>query len=261
MIILLYGPDEYRRLQKRNGIIAEFKKKHTNVALSRFDLSNEEEFASFAEFVSSQSLFDPKKLVILDNVFLSEEKSLQDVLKKAAKNKDITVLVSEKNKTNEDLTFLGRKSANIKMQDFPYLTGAKWEAFVSEFARENSAALQPSALNFLAEVYQNDTWGLVTEIQKIALLGKKNIELNDLEKLGLEVSPDFFGLLGGLKNQELNKRMVALEKLFLLNAPMPRIFNTIAYQLPDKLERLAKYDILVKSGKLDYEEVLVDLVI
>ncbi len=261
MIILLYGPDEYRRLQKKNWIIADFKKKHTSVALSRFDLSKEEESASFAEFVGSQSLFDPKKLAILDNLFLSEEKGLSDVLKKAAKNPDITVLVSEKNKTNEDLTFLGRKSVNIKTQEFAYLTGAKWEAFVSELAKENGAALQPSALKFLAEVYQNDTWGLVTEIQKVALLLKKNIELKDLEKLGLEVSPDFFGLLGGLKNQELDKRLVALEKLFLLNEPMPKIFNMIAYQIPDKLPQLAKYDILVKSGKLDYEEVLVDLVI
>ena len=261
MIILLYGPDEYRRLQKKNEVIAEFKKKHTSVALSRFDLSKEEEFASFTEFVGSQSLFDPKKLAILDNVFLSEEKELQNILKKAAKNPNVTVLVSEKNKSSENLTFLGRELANIKTQPFPYLTGAKWEVFVSELAKENGAALQPAALKFLAEVYQNDTWGLVTEIQKIALLLKKNIELKDLEKLGLEVSPDFFGLLGGLKNQELDKRLVSLEKLFLLNAPMFKVFNMIAYQLPDKLGQMAKYDVLVKSGKLDYEEVLVDLVI
>lgn len=265
MIILLYGPDEYRRLQKKNELTAEFRKKHAGVAVGRFDLAEKDEFMRFAEFVGGQSLFDPKKLAILENIFSaeggSEEKGLEDVLKKAAKNPDITVLISEKNKTNENLTFLGRKSVNVKTQEFAYLTGAKWEAFVSEFAKENGAALQPAALKFLAEVYQNDTWGLVTEIQKIALMLKKNIDLKDLEKLGLEVSPDFFGLLGGLKNQELNKRLVSLEKLFLLNAPMFKVFNMIAYQIPDKLNQMAKYDILVKSGKLDYEEVLVDLVV
>ncbi|MDO8664700.1 MAG: hypothetical protein Q7K44_04120 [Candidatus Liptonbacteria bacterium] len=261
MIILLYGPDEYRRLQKKNEIIAEFKKKRSGLGIGFFDLGEKDSFSAFQDFIKNRSMFETQKLAVLSNVFECPEKALSEELKWAAKQTEVTILVSEKNKTNENLAFLGRKSANIKTQDFPYLTGAKWEAVVSELAKENGAALQPEALKFLAEVYQNDTWGLVTEIQKVALLLKKNIELKDLEKLGLEVSPDFFGLLGGLKNQELNKRLVSLEKLFLLNAPMFKVFNMIAYQIPDKLPQLAKYDILVKSGKLDYEEALVDLII
>src|SRR3989344_1554227 len=265
MIILLHGPDEYLRLQKKNELITEFRKKHDGVAVGRFDLAEKDEFARFVEFVGSQSLFDPKKLAILDNIFSAEggaeEKDSQNVFKESAKNPNITILVSEKNKSSEKLTFLARKSVNIKLQKFDYLEGAEWIKFISELAKENEATLQPEALKFLAEVYQNDTWGLRTELQKIALLPKKNIELKDLEKLGLEVSPDFYGLLGGLKNQELDKRLASLEKLFLLNAPMFKVFNMIAYQIPDKLGQMAKYDILVKSGKLDYEEVLVDFVI
>jgi len=261
MIILLYGPDEYRRLQKKNEIIAEFKKKRSGLGVGFFDLSEKESFSGFRDFIKNRSMFETQKLAVLSNVFECSEKALTEELKWAAKQTKVTILVSEKNKTSGNLTFLGGKSVNIKTQPFPHLAGVKWEEFVSELAKENGAALQPSALKFLAEVYQNDTWGLVTEIQKIALLLKKNIELKDLEKLGLEVSPDFFGLLGGLKNQELDKRLVALEKLFLLNEPMPKIFNMIAYQIPEKLGQLARYDVLVKSGKLDYEEVLVDLVI
>ena len=282
MIILLYGPDEYRRLQKKNEIIAEFRKKRSGLGIGFFDLGEKESFSGFQDFIKNRSMFETQKLAVLSNVFSAQggsasggefsEKTLSEELKWATKQAEVTILVSEKNKTSENLNFLGRKSVHphtkrvgmgtgIKTQEFAYLTGAKWEAFVSEFAKENGAALQPAALKFLAEVYQNDTWGLVTEIQKIAMLLRKNIELKDLEKLGLEVSPNFFGLLGGLKSYELDKRLAALEKLFLLNEPMPKIFNMIAYQIPDKLPQLAKYDILVKSGKLDYEEVLVDLVI
>jgi len=271
MIILLYGPDEYRRLQKKNEIIAEFRKKRSGLGIGFFDLGEKESFSGFQDFIKNRSMFETQKLAVLSNVFSAQggsasggefsEKTLSEELKWTTKQAEVTILVSEKNKTSENLNFLGRKLASIKTQEFPYLTGAKWEAFVSEFAKENGAALQPAALKFLAEVYQNDTWGLVTEIQKIAMLLRKNIELKDLEKLGLEVSPNFFGLLGGLKSYELDKRLAALEKLFLLNEPMPKIFNMIAYQIPDKLPQLAKYDILVKSGKLDYEEVLVDLVI
>ena len=232
-------------------------------------MAEKEEVAHFAEFVGSQSLFDPKKLAVLENVFESGEKELSNTLKESAKNLNITVLISEKNKSAEGLTFLAGKSANIKGQDFPYLTGAKWEKFIYDMAKENGMTLQASAVKFLAEAYQNDTWSLVTEIRKIAMLRspelaegpKKSIGLKDLEALDIEINPDYFGLLGGLKNYELDKRLASLEKLFSLNEPMPKIFNMLAYQLPDKLVQLAKYDILVKSGKLDYEEVLVDLVI
>ncbi len=261
MIIFLHGPDEYRRLKKKNEIIAEFRKKHEGVAVSRFDLADKEEFPKFAEFIGSQSMFDPKKLAVIENVFESEEKELSARLKEAAKNPNVTILVSEKNKSAEGLTFLAGKSANIKRQDFPNLAGAKWEAFISELARENGVEIQPSAVKFLAQVYQNDTWSLATEIGKIAGLPKKSIGLKDLEALDIEVSPDYFGLLGGLKNYEMAVRLASLEKLFLLNEAMPKIFNMIAYQIPNKLPQLAKYDVLVKSGKLEYEEALVDLVI
>jgi DNA polymerase III delta subunit len=266
MIIFLHGPDEYRRLQKKKWIIEEFRKKHAGLAVGRFDLMEKEEFGRFAEFIGSQSMFDPKKLAILDNVFEDvggeiNKKELTATLKTAAKNPNTTVLVSEKNKSSEGLTFLAGKSANIEHQDFPYLTGPKWEAFVSELAKENGINLQLAAVKFLTEAYQNDTWSLATEIGKIAGLPKKNIGLKDLETLDIEINPDYFSLLKNLKNYELGARLASLEKLFLMNEAMPKIFNMIAYQLPDKLDRLAKYDVLVKSGKLEYEEVLVDLVI
>jgi len=261
MIIFLHGPDEYRRLQKKNWIIADFREKHDGVAVGRFDLAEKEEFPKFAEFIGSQSMFDPKKLAVLDNVFESPDKELSAVLKTAAKNPNTTVLVSEKNKSSEGLTFLAGKSVNIKGQDFPYLTGAKWEAFISELAKENSIALQAEAVKFLAEAYQNDTWSLVTEIGKISGLPKRSVGMKELETLDIEINPDYFGLLKNLRNYELGVRLASLEKLFLMNEAMPKIFNMIAYQIPDKLPQLAKYDVLVKSGKLEYEEVLVDLII
>lgn len=266
MIIFLHGPDEYRRLQKKKEIIAEFRKKHEGIAVSRFDLADKEEFPKFAEFIGSQSLFDPKKLAVLENVFEviggeAVKKELSARLKEAAKNPNTTVLVSEKNKSSEGLTFLAGKSANIKGQDFTYLTGAKWESFISELAKENGITLQPAAVKFLAEAYQNDTWSLVTEIGKISAIPKKSIGMKELETLDIEINPDYFGLLKNLKNSEMGARLASLEKLFLMNEAMPKVFNMIAYQIPDKMPQLAKYDVLVKSGKLEYEEVLVDLII
>ncbi|MBI4085224.1 MAG: hypothetical protein HY432_01820 [Candidatus Liptonbacteria bacterium] len=269
MIIFLYGPDEYRRLQKKNEIIAEFRKKHAGMGLDYFDAAGKDSFARFREFAANQSLFDPKKLAVLENVFESSEKELTAVLKDAAKDKNLSVLISEKNKSSENISFLSRKSTSIKSQKFEYLGGAEWAKFINDLAKENGLSIEPLAIKFLSAAYQNDTWRLVTEVQKLATLRspelvegpKKNIGTKDLEALGLEIGEDFFGVLRNLKNYGLEGRMASLEKLFSMNEPMPKIFNVLAYQLPDKLPQLAKYDILVKSGKLDYEEVLVDLVI
>jgi len=43
--------------------------------------------------------------------------------------------------------------------------------------------------------------------------------------------------------------------------PAAKIFNILAAQAGEKIPRMADYDIAVKSGKLDYEEVLLDLAI
>lgn len=270
MIIFLHGPDEYRRLQKKKEIVAEFKKKHTSGSVDWFDTAEKDEIIRLRDFSRGQSLFDAKKLAVLENAFSSADgKELSAVIKEAAKSADTAVLVSEKNKTNEDMPFLSRKSAGIQSQDFAWLAGAKWEAFISTLAKENGVALQLPALKFLADVYQNDTWGLATELEKIAALTNpstgsergKTIGLDDLRKLDLEISQDFFELLQNLKNYALENRLASLEKLFSANEPLPKIFNMIAYQIPDKLPQLAKYDVLVKSGKLDYEEALLDLIV
>jgi hypothetical protein len=110
-------------------------------------------------------------------------------------------------------------------------------------------------------VYEDDTWRLVTEIQKLSFLGKPVIEIKDLEDLGLEQIPDFWSLILGFKSRNLNQRLWALERIFGQNEPAGKIFNLLAYQLPEKINNFAEYDLMVKSGKLEYEEALVDLVV
>ena len=60
---------------------------------------------------------------------------------------------------------------------------------------------------------------------------------------------------------DLRGRLTALERMFAENEPPAKVFNIIAYQLPGRLEEMAAYDLAVKSGKMDYEEALLDLVL
>jgi len=67
MIILLYGEDTFRLRQKLIEVIEEYKAKHkTGLNLARFR-ENNFDFDKIKEKIESVSMFDEKKLIILEN--------------------------------------------------------------------------------------------------------------------------------------------------------------------------------------------------
>jgi hypothetical protein len=128
----------------------------------------------------------------------------------------------------------------------------------------------------LATIYAGNSWALVTELEKLSALkaggaeahtagrtgsGAATIEKKDLDALDLEAAPDYWALLNGMKSFDVRTRLYALEKLFAINDPPPKIFNILAGQAGPKTPRMAEYDLAIKSGKLEYEEALLDLIL
>ncbi len=265
MIIFLYGPDDYRREAKKREILAEFEKKRSGFGVGRFDLESDGELERLGGFLASQSLFQSAKMAVLDSAFESEPKELKRILQEVLEHKNITVLLSEKDKPVKALDFLRKEP--ILAQEFEFLEGQEWEGFILREVKRSGVKVTPTALKFLASVYQKNTWSLVTELEKIRHLGSPltssgssvEIDTRDLEELGVEQAPVFWSLIMGFKSRSLPDRLRALEKVLGSKESSAKIFNILAYQLPDKLQDLARYDLMVKSGKLEYDEVLVDL--
>lgn len=258
MIIFLFGPDDYRRLRKKQGIIAEFKKKRSELGLGVFDLTEKNELEGLESFLKSQSMFESSKLAVIDNAFEADEKKLAALLKPFADVKGIQLLISEKTKPVKALAFLVAPPS--LSEKFEHLAGADLVAFAKTEAKRMDVTLAPSAAQFLASVYAGNPWGLVTELQKLSGL-KSTIEKSDLDALDLEAAPNYWGLFMGLKSADGRTRLAALETLFALNDPAPKIFNMLASQAGEKTPRMAEYDLAIKSGKLDYPEALLDLVL
>ncbi len=272
MIIFLNGPDDYRRREKATSIVAEFRTQHGAPGLDSFDLEEKEEFSRFRDFTKNQSLFEPNKLAVLKNVFSaaggeSVIRELAAELKLAVKQTNLTVLISEREKPNKGFDFLLKKSTKLLVQKFDYLKGSQWETFVADQAEKQGMKLSKHDIGFLAKVYESDTWRLVTELRKISCLasflkGPAGAAAGkEIKNLDFEIIPDLWELLKKLKSYGLDNRLAALEKLFSLHEPLPKIFNMLIYQWPEKLVQFAAYDVLVKSGKLEYEEALVGLVL
>lgn len=287
MIILLYGPDDYRRERKKIEIITEFEKKHSSLGVRILNAAEKESAADLEFFLRNQSIFDSKKIVVIENLFPlrgaggaddeddgvasvvpsdSEEssqsnvgkKTITDILKEYSVAPSVTILISEKKKPAKSFAFLLKKSELI--QEFEGLAGPGWDAFVKSEAKKNGITLSVSSAKFLGEVYQGNSWALATELQKLSGF-KKEIDLDDLNEFDLDVAPNYWALVNGAKSYDLRSRLSALEKLFSMNDPAPKIFNILSASWREKTPQFAAYDKAIKSGKLEYEEALVDLVI
>jgi len=267
MIIFLYGPDDYRREEKKREIIAEFEKKHSGIGHRHFDLLEEDGEEAFREFIKNQSIFESAKLAVLEGLFEKGSKAFAGELKDLAKQKAITILISEKGKPPKDFSFLTpgaktKKNEDIMSQCFDDLEGTELRKFIKIEAMERGAGLTEEAVKFLADAYRKDTWRLMTELEKLSLMVGKTIDKKDLEKMDIDLPlEDFWGTIRGLKSYKIGERLSTLERLFFLSEPAAKIFNLLVYQWPEKLQTFAAYDLAVKSGKCDYEEVLLDAVL
>lgn len=264
MIIFLYGPDDYRRQLKKQSLVGEFAKKHSTTGLEFFDLENGSVDEDLLAFLANQSIFESSKLAVIENAFEVPAAKLAKFLKPFLDIKNVTLLITDKDKPVKALAFLLEKP--VIAQKFEALSGAEWISFIKGEAKRLGARLTDGAVQFLAAVYQGNAWGIVTELQKLADFGDADkagapIDKKDLNVFDLEVAPNYWGLMNGLKSYDLKNRLYAFESMLALGDPAAKIFNILASQWQEKIPHMAEYDLAVKSGKVDYEEALVDLLI
>jgi DNA polymerase III delta subunit len=272
MILVYYGPDDYRREQKIRGVAAEFLVRHPQGALRRFSADSAEDVELFREFSRVQSMFEPVKMALLERAGKSDDagrgettsnvvKILAGELRALAGRKEFTIIFSQKTKPAGPLAFLAKTTEHIRAESFENLQGAARESFIRREAKARNVSLADDALALLAEIYANDSWGLVTELDKLAGAMRPRITARDLEAMDLRTTPNFWNIMNAFRDRSPATRLAALEELFAEREPAQKIFHLVAYQWPERLDALAAYDRAVKSGKLDYEEVLADLAI
>lgn len=266
MIIFLYGSDSYRRQKKLNKIIEEYRNKYSGISCDYFDLENPDEFLRLKEFSSQMLMFSSNKLAVLRNVWEADTPKMKEFIKKYLDSKDFTVLISEEKAAPAELKPLLKKS--FSSEEFKELKEEEWHVFIQKEILRRKLALAPRAINFLAENFEGDGWGLVNELDKLSLFSQNSpIDLEDFKKIGGYVyqSPNIFDFINAVTGDwPVFQKIPILEKLFIGQEEPVKIFNIMASlkRLPGELLRkLAEYDVKVKSGKLDYEEVLLDLAI
>lgn len=256
MLITLYGPDDYRREEKKRSLIAEFKKRHPASQINFFSAEEKEAAGKLEDFVSGGSLFDAAKLAVVENAGEGDEKTWAKMLKSISAVPNITIILTFIRKPVAAFAFLLRKPALA--ETFAYLEGAAWERFIAAEAKILSIALSPDALAFLAEVYVHDTWRLITELKKIVSTGTKIVDKKTLIALCIEIAPDAWATLNALRASSLGTRLKALESLFALHEPPAKLFNILSALEKKRASFWAAADASIKAGRIEYEEALLE---
>ncbi len=294
MVIYLYGADSYRRQKKTKELVADYNKKYPISDLGHFNFSVQDEdkkreFIKLQEFFSTPSLFVNKKLGILENAFFkisaysaAQRKELKAFFKAQIPLQDSVLIISEENKPPTGFDFLINEKAlstELKFQEFKRLEYDQLKYFIKKEAGKYELNLSCQAINLLAESFNSDSWGLVNEIKKLSLIRADIIDIDKIKEVSDYVRPlvdgknifysiisiinsqpfslngqDYRALIGKIKN---------LEILFLQQEESAKIFNILASQAQSlKLaQKIADYDSLIKFGRLNYEEALLDLII
>lgn len=271
MIIFLYGPDSYRRRKKLNEIVSQYKKKHLDLNIGKFDFTEnngDDEFLKLQEFSLANSLFESEKLAVIEDIFewVSKEnqKKVVEFLKSNFEDKKTTFIILSGKEPIKAFDFLLEKPSLF--QEFENFESDKLKFFIKKESEEREIKFEPRAISFLADVFIGDSWGLINELDKFSLLNKKSFSVDDLKNFIDYYKPisssDFFTKIKNFSfSRSLAQKMENLE-ILLENEDPAKIFNFLASfssNQPALIQKFADYDVAVKSGKMDYEEVLLDL--
>ena len=258
MIVFLYGPDSYRRLARKSFYRAQFEKKYGKAA-RELDLAEDGALAQLEEAGRSSGLFGAKELFLLGNAYEVDAKSLALALSLFAHSKDKSLLLSEEKKPVKALGMLLKKPVVSEEIEFP--AGAALTVFIKKEAEAKDVALDAGAVSLLAAVYGKDAWGLATELLKIASL-RKPVTRVMLSDLGLEAPEgNYWALVNGIRSERGAVRLATLGRLLSMGEPAAKIFNIICPMWGARIRQFARYDEMIKTGKLEYEEALSDAVL
>lgn len=259
MVITLYGSDSYRRQKKLHEIISRYKEKRLSLDFEEVDAEEEDALERALEFWSTPSLFQDTKLLVVKQPFAAAGGSdFKKFVKNAAYKKDATLVLSDTtDRIRQEFSFL-KEEPNL-VQEFPQLEGAAFTAFIREEIRVRGFLIERDALEYLSRVFHGDSWGVVEELSKLSLLEIFPLTLALLKQSGVREESDFFSCISGWFRKRLAERLYSLEELFNYKTEPAQIFNVLAYQDRGELRRFADFDVEVKSGRLEYEEVLIEL--
>jgi len=262
MIIFLYGADMYRREVKVKELLAVNREKNKDADIKVFDLyENKEVWKEAREFLSQPSMFSDKKTVVIYGSGEMDIKEWRELLKKEIHTTDHVLIISDEKIPKKNFLFL--LDPDVKTSEYEELDGKKLEVFLKREAERLSVSLDNESWKLFVshiESFPLRSAAGVRELEKCALFSKnKIINVDGLcSVIQTSGTKDVYVIARSLASEKKReKRIALLEDAFINKIDPAHLFNTLVYVVSGKdIERLAEYDVKIKSGNAEYEEVL-----
>jgi DNA polymerase-3 subunit delta len=247
MIILLYGEDTFRSRQKLNEVIKEYQTKHqSGLNLVRFK-EGELDFSQLKEKIEAVSMFDEKKLIILENAL--NDKNFQDeIFKYTKKNKlkdsqDVIIVIHQEGKLSTAASL--KRQVNM-FEEFSPLTGVNLDNWIKKETSKQGAKISQEAIRKLAASVGNDLWQMSNEISKLVSY-KANQPINEedidlLVKAKMDVN--IFRTLDALAQKDKKTALKLLHEHLEQDENEIYLFSMFVYQI----RTLLKLKDLIEKG-------------
>ncbi len=263
MLFFLYGPDSYRRKEKLEHLISPYKEKYKNADILEIDMSEDEnEWERVRDFLVQPSMFVDSKVAVVRHATIIEEPGWMNTLRSQLKTTKVFTFLSEEEAPKKNFDFLF--SSAVHKVEFQELDGKTLENFIKNKSEKLHISLEDDALHlfvlFILSFENNRSWRVVRELEKLSLLGLPlPIQKKDLlNYIKIHTHEELFSLARDIVyNKDIRIRLFSLEKVLLQNEAVAHFFNLISALVKGpKALLFADYDVLVKSGKIGYEEAL-----
>ncbi|MBU1292349.1 DNA polymerase III subunit delta [Patescibacteria group bacterium] len=257
MLILLYGEDTFRSRQKLNQIIEQYKTKHkTGLNLVCFR-ENSLDFDKVKQTIESVSMFDEKKLLIIENILknksFSEEFSKYITKSKLKNNDDVIVVLHQEGK----LTSPSYKNKASMVEEFKLLKGIELINWLKKEATKNIINISPIAISKLVAYVGDDLWQLSNELNKLGsykagqIIDEQDIDLLVRAKLDTNI----FKTIDALARRDKRSAFKFLHQHLEQGENEIYLLTMFTYQLrtliklKDLMERgTSYYDLAKKAG-------------
>lgn len=193
MIIFLYGEDAFRSRQKLKEIKNKFlEEDKSGMGLFCFE-GKVLDLDELKKSIGMVSLFDKKKLIILEDLLSKGKKEAQDLLGAMIKEKkigeEIILLVLERNKFDKRRGLFKLLQKVDIVEEYNFLNNYELSQWVGNEIKERGGLIDKMALQKLVNFVGSDLWRMDKEIDKLIAFtmvgegGRKQISNEDVKLL------------------------------------------------------------------------------
>lgn len=254
MFIILYGPEVFLAERKLKEIIDSYRKSQKS-GLSFYSFDAEAlDLDDFKNAAQTESMFAEKKLIILKNLFLENEKLAKKIMDFSndygIQDMKETVIVflekgNPKSKNFDDLL----EKPNL-FQEFKKLEGVKLTAWAKAEFEKAGAKIEPPALMYLISAAGSDLYRLKNEIDKLTAY-KKSITKKDVEELVVsDFHSDIFAVIDAIAKKDKKSSLKILNDHLEQGESEQYLLSMIVYQFRNLIKVKSLADKELKADQI-----------